>query len=99
MNTMQKFKLQEDIKTRFYVLFESNEKWKDKISEDTLESVGIILTKVIEHYEDMFKKEEGGKTAISYLFDVIGYYIALNHNMMELNSTLLDELAKYTEDL
>lgn len=99
MNTMRKFKLQEDIKTRFHILFEKNEKWKNNISEETLESVGTILAKVIEQYEEMFKKEENGKSAVTYLFDVIGYYIALNHEMIELNSVLLDELEKYTEDL
>lgn len=89
MNTLEKFKMGEDIKDRYTTMFANDPEFAclsisiDKSSE--------LLVKTIEQFENI-KNEQGIKTSIYYLVDVLGYYMMLCNDVLIQNQELIDLL-------
>ena len=89
MNTLEKFKMGEDIKDRYATMF-MNEPGFACLST-SIDKSSELLVKTIEQFENI-KKEQGLKTSIYYLMDVLGYYMMLCNDVLTQNQELIDLL-------
>ena len=84
----------EDIKDRYTTMFVNAPEFA--CLSTSIDKSSELLVKTIEQFENI-KKEQGLKTSIYYLIDVLGYYMMLCNDVLTQNQELIDLLKQKGE--